>query len=424
MGCAHPHTPQRMRNTAHTGVWAAISVASAGGLWYVGVCTCHGTPRLHQHNRAEKTRLGKELSGYVYTHSHHNTLIIPESHLIISPLVSTLLGLAMSNAGLIPAEFPPVYGTINGYLLPLAVPLLLFTADLRRVVRDTGRLLGAFLVGSVATVLGTLAAWQLFPLHGMGNDGWKVAAALAARHIGGAVNYVGVCETLDVSASAQMAGLAADNLICALYFTTIFALARGIPADSSADGAIAAPEGEGMTGSRSIGVLEGCTAIALSACICFAGTLAAKQFGWGTIPMVTAITVALATFAPGMVAPLAASGEGLAAILMQVFFAGVGANGSVAAVIATAPALFAFSTLQLVVHVALILAIGRLMGFTRRELLLASNANVGGPTTAAGLAAAKGWRASLVPALLVGVFGYAIATFLAVALGTKLLATW
>lgn len=343
----------------------------------------------------------------------------PSTH---SPLVSTLLGLAMSNAGLIPSDFSPVYGTINGYLLPLAVPLLLFTADLRRVVRDTGRLLGAFLVGSVATVLGTLAAWKLFPLHGMGSDGWKVAAALAARHIGGAVNYVGVCETLDVSASAQMAGLAADNLICALYFTSIFALAAKIPSDgAAADGA--APEGEGMTGSRSIGVLEGCTAIALSACICFAGNVAAKQLGWGTIPVVTAITVALATCAPGLVAPLAASGEGLAAILMQVFFAGVGANGSVAAVVATAPALFAFSTLQLVVHVVLILAIGQLLGFTRRELLLASNANVGGPTTAAGLAAAKGWRASLVPALLVGVLGYAIATFVAVALGTNVLAT-
>lgn len=336
--------------------------------------------------------------------------------------MSTLLGLAMSNAGLIPADFPAVYGTINGYLLPLAVPLLLFTADLRRVVRDTGRLLSAFVLGSLATVAGTLAAWKLFPLHGMGGDGWKVAAALAARHIGGAVNYVGVCETLDVSASAQMAGLAADNLICALYFMSIFALARGIPADGAPEANV--PQGEGITGSRSIGVLEGCTALALSAGICFVGNVAATQLGWGTIPVVTAITVALATCAPGLVAPLAASGEGLATILMQVFFAGVGANGSVAAVVATAPALFAFSTLQLVVHVLLVLAIGRVLGFTRRDLLLASNANVGGPTTAAGLAAAKGWRASLVPALLVGVFGYAIATFVAVALGTRVLARW
>lgn len=61
----------------------------------------------------------------------------------------------------------------------------------------------------------------------------QVAAALAARHIGGAVNYVGVAETLGVSASAQAAGLAADNLLCAGYFATLFSLARQIPADPS-----------------------------------------------------------------------------------------------------------------------------------------------------------------------------------------------
>lgn len=62
----------------------------------------------------------------------------------------------------------------------------------------------------------------------------QVAAALAARHIGGAVNYVGVAETLGISGSAQAAGLAADNLLCAAYFAYIFHLARHIPADEAA----------------------------------------------------------------------------------------------------------------------------------------------------------------------------------------------
>lgn len=44
-----------------------------------------------------------------------------------------------------------------------------------------------------------------------------------------------------------------------------------------------------------------------------------------------------------------------------------------------------------------------------------------GPTTAAGMAAAKGWRSSIVPSLLVGTFGYAIATFIGVAIGFKCL---
>ena len=45
------------------------------------------------------------------------------------------------------------------------------------------------------------------------------------------MNYVGVAETLDMGPAAQAAGLAADNLLCALYFATLFHLARHIPPD-------------------------------------------------------------------------------------------------------------------------------------------------------------------------------------------------
>lgn len=56
----------------------------------------------------------------------------------------------------------------------------------------------------------------------------------------------------------------------------------------------------------------------------------------------------------------------------------VGASGSVSAVIQTAPTLFVFCTIQIAVHLGLLLGAGRLLGFTRRDVLLASNANVGG----------------------------------------------
>ncbi len=63
------------------------------------------------------------------------------------PLVSTLVGLAASNLGIIPYE-APAYSMFLQFLLPLAVPLLLYRADLRAIVKSTGRLLLAFLLGS------------------------------------------------------------------------------------------------------------------------------------------------------------------------------------------------------------------------------------------------------------------------------------
>ncbi|EMS46203.1 hypothetical protein TRIUR3_04952 [Triticum urartu] len=82
------------------------------------------------------------------------------------------------------------------YLLPVAVPLLLLGADLRRVVRTTGDLLKAFLIGSVATVIGTTVAYLLFPMRSLGQDGWKIAAALMGSYIGGG-NGFARCKLMD-----------------------------------------------------------------------------------------------------------------------------------------------------------------------------------------------------------------------------------
>jgi hypothetical protein len=74
----------------------------------------------------------------------------------------------------------------------------------------------------------------------------------------------------------------------------------------------------------------------------------------------------------------------------QVFFAAVGASANVSLVVRTAPVLFAFSALALSAHLALLLGLGRLLGFSRRDLLIASNANIGGPSTVAGAACPQG----------------------------------
>ena len=54
------------------------------------------------------------------------------------------------------------------------------------------------------------------------------------------------------------------------------------------------------------------------------------------------------------------------------------------------------------------------------EIVIASNANMGGPTTAAAMAVAKNWRDLVIPAVLCGTLGYAIATFIGVGIGNLL----
>jgi uncharacterized membrane protein len=58
------------------------------------------------------------------------------------------------------------------------------------------------------------------------------------------------------------------------------------------------------------------------------------------------------------------------------------------------------------------LGVGKLFKFTLEEIILACNANVGGPTTAAALAISQGWTKLIGPILVVGTVGYIVGNYI------------
>jgi uncharacterized membrane protein len=78
------------------------------------------------------------------------------------------------------------------------------------------------------------------------------------------------------------------------------------------------------------------------------------------------------------------------------------------------PLLFVYAALILVVNLIVTLGLGKLFKFDLEELMVCCNATSGGPTTAAAMAVAKGWNDLVLPAMLVGVWGYVIGNYAAI----------
>ena len=89
-------------------------------------------------------------------------------------------------------------------------------------------------------------------------------------------------------------------------------------------------------------------------------------------------------------------------------------------VLTEAPLLLVLTVLMVVVNLLFCFIGARALKFDLEDAIIASNANIGGPTTAAGMAVSQGWSKLVGPAMLVGVLGYVIGNYAGTLVGIAL----
>jgi uncharacterized membrane protein len=148
-------------------------------------------------------------------------------------------------------------------------------------------------------------------------------------------------------------------------------------------------------------------------------SLAASIVG-NTFVLITFLSMLIATLFHRQVARVRGAEE-LGSYMLYVFLFAIGLPADLWAVVRNVPMLFLFCLIMALTNLIVTLFVGRIFRIDLEQLLLCVNATLGGPPTAAAMAIAKGWSRLVVPALLVGIWGYVIGTFLGVLVGETLL---
>ena len=327
------------------------------------------------------------------------------------------LAIVLSNLRIIPTQ-APAYDAVWTYLVPVAIPLLLFQADLRRIFREAGKTLVAFVIGSAAVVAGVLLGIALIDL---GPHETKLAGIFTGTYIGGSLNFAAVAEVTEFpDPTVLTAAVAADNVITNLHVLAIIllpgiaAVARLFPEHrTAADGPTLDDAPVHRIADLDVpGLLF---ALALAFALASVGGFAASAFDHPeyAILVTTLLALLIATFGKGLVGNLSGYSEAGNALLF-IFLATIGASADIWQLIEIAPILFVFALIIVSVHLVVLLTVGRLLRLDLAEMCIASAVCIGGPASGPAIAAAKGWRDLVIPGVLAGSFGYAIGSFVGV----------
>jgi len=162
-------------------------------------------------------------------------------------------------------------------------------------------------------------------------------------------------------------------------------------------------------------------ALATSLAICSLGQLLAKMLGQENyfILIITVLALGVANFLKPLVRHFNAEFE-VGTFFMYMFFVTIGASADLATIAGVALPYVILICASVCVFFVLIIVVGKILKLDLAELMIAANACILGPATAAALAAGHGWRDLVTPGMLTGILGYSIGTFIGVAT-TKLL---
>ena len=366
---------------------------------------------------------------------------------ITGAVIALVIALVLVNVGIIPSAAPLYDDVVWGYVVPAAIPLLLLQTNIRRIWRETGQLLAIFIIGSFGTIAGAVIGCALLQNSIEGLP--KVAAMMTGSYIGGGVNFTALADAFRVSGTLVSSTIVADNLNMAIYFLILLALAGNAfvrrfydhPLIDEVEEKGVSEEGKTLAAAywgrkdvslRDITMCISYTIVVVTISKATGGAFASllpPDGGWparmcsvflgSQYVWITLISVIFASVFEKQANSMHGAQE-IGTLFIYMFFFIIGVPASIMEILMHAPLLFVFCLIMVILNMLFCFIGGKILNFPLEDILIASNANIGGPTTAAGMAISQGWNKLVGPAMLVGTLGYVIGTYLGIIVGSIL----
>lgn len=362
--------------------------------------------------------------------SEHKKWLKQVSGILITMIVMSVL----SMTGVVPVASNPkmkveVYDLIFNYFIPLSIPMMLMGSNIRRIIREGGKLLVAFLIGALGVILGSFLAFYLINL---GPDSGNVAGVISATLIGGSMNFIATGEIMNFSTHPLFsATIAVDNFAANAYILLMFA----VPSMTFLARFFVKPKVENLeTIDRNtneepypITIERIAIVVMIAAVIASAGNLLSEQIQkiYATrmstsILIITVMAVLMANLFPKSLKKIEDTAFAIGLWMMYIFLAAIGASTNLADMLHVGPAVLGFYLIIMFFHFIFLVSLSKLFKFDVFEVIISSAANIMGPSVAAPMAASLGQKKLITPAILVGILGYVIGTFIGVSIAIAL----